>query len=65
MKNFIQPADVVTVTAPASGGTSGDLIVAASSPVIYLIGTAIKATGTLAAMVRVRLDGVAVVATGT
>ena len=28
------------------------------------IGTAMKATGTLAAMVRVRLDGVAVVAAG-
>ena len=28
------------------------------------IGTALKATGTLAAMVRVRLDGVAVVAAG-
>jgi hypothetical protein len=52
------------VTASASGVTSGDLIVAATSPVLYLIGTAMKATGTLAAMVRVRLDGVAVVAAG-
>jgi hypothetical protein len=32
--------------------------------VLYPIGTAMKATGTLAAMVRVRLDGVAVVAAG-
>jgi hypothetical protein len=54
----------VTVTASASGVTSGDLIVAATSPVLYLIGTAMNATGILAAMVRVRLDGVAVVAAG-
>jgi len=54
MRNFVQPSDVVTVTASASGVTSGDLIVAA-----------MKATGTLAAIVRVRLDGVAVVAAGT
>jgi hypothetical protein len=64
MKNFVQPGDVVTVTASASGVTSGDLIMAATSPVLYPIGTAMKATGTLAAMVRVRLDGVAVVAAG-
>ena len=64
MKNFVQPGDVVTVTASASGVTSGDWIVAATSPVLYLIGTAMKATGTLAAMVRVPLDGVAVVAAG-
>jgi hypothetical protein len=44
MKNFVQSGDVVTVTASASGLTSGE------------------ATGTLAAMVRVRLGGVAVVA---
>jgi hypothetical protein len=42
----------------------GNLIAAATSPVLYPIGTAMKATGTLAAMVRVRLDGVAVVAAG-
>jgi hypothetical protein len=46
------------------GVTWGDLIAAATSPVLYPIGTAMKATGTLAAMVRVRLDGVAVVAAG-
>lgn len=60
MKNFVQPGDVVTVTGSAGGVTSGDVIVAAISPVP--IGTVMKATGTLAAMVRVRLDGVAVVA---
>jgi predicted RecA/RadA family phage recombinase len=65
MKNFVQPGDVVTMTASASGATSGDLIVAATSPVIYLIGTAIKATATLGAIVRVRSDGVAVVAADT
>jgi hypothetical protein len=64
MKNFVQPGDVVTVTASASGVTSGDLIMAATPPVLYPIGTAKKATGALAAMVRVRLDGVAVVAAG-
>ena len=63
MKNFVQPGDVVTVTASA-GVTSGDLIVAATLPVLDPIGTAMKATGTLAAMVRVRLDGVAIVAAG-
>ena len=63
MRNFVQPGDVVTVTASA-GVTSGDLIVAATLPVLDPIGTAMKATGTLAAMVRVRLDGVAVVAAG-
>jgi hypothetical protein len=47
-----------------SGNLAGDLIVAATSPVLYPIGTAMKATGTLAAMVRVRLEGVAVVAAG-
>ena len=36
---------------------------AATSPVLYPIGT-MKATGTLAAVVRARLDGVAVVAAG-
>jgi hypothetical protein len=40
------------------------LIAAAALPVLYPIGTAMKATGALAAMVRVRLDGVAVVAAG-
>jgi len=64
MKNFVQPGDVGTVTASADVVTSGDLIAAATSPVLYPIGTAMKATGTLAAMVRVRLDGVAVVAAG-
>jgi hypothetical protein len=64
MKNFVQPGDVVTGPRWAGGVMSGDLIVAATSPVLYLIGTAMKATGTLAAMVRVRLDGVAVVAAG-
>jgi hypothetical protein len=63
MRNFVQPGDVVTVTASA-GVTSGDLIVAATLPVLDPIGTAMKATGTLAAMVRVRLDGVAIVAAG-
>jgi hypothetical protein len=53
---FVQPGDVVTVTASAGRMTSGDL------PVLYPIGTAMKATGTLTAMVRVRLVGVAVVA---
>jgi hypothetical protein len=57
MKNFVQLGHVVTVTASAGG-------VAATSPVLYPIGTAMKATRTLAAMVRVRLDGVAVVAAG-
>ena len=64
MKNFVQPGDVVTVTASAGGVTSGDLIVAATLPVLDPIGTAMKAAGTLAATVRVRLDGVAVVAAG-
>ena len=64
MKNFIQPGDVMTVTASAGGETSGKLIVAAPLPVLDPIGTAMKATGTLAAMVRVRLDGVAIVAAG-
>ncbi len=31
MKNFVQPGDVVTVTALAKGVTSGDLIVAATN----------------------------------
>jgi hypothetical protein len=44
--------------------TSGNLIAPATSPMLYPIGTAMKATGTLAAMVLVRLDGVAVVAAG-
>ena len=44
--------------------TSGDLIVAATLPVLDPIGTAMKAAGTLAATVRVWLDGVAVVAAG-
>jgi hypothetical protein len=64
MKNLVRSGDVVTVTASASGVMSGDLIGAATSPVFYLIGTAMKATGTLAAIVRVRLDVVAVVAAG-
>jgi hypothetical protein len=64
MMNFVQPGDVVTVTVSAGGVTSGNLIAPATSPVLYPIGTAMKATGTLAAMVRVRLDGVAVVAAG-
>ena len=62
--NFVQSGDVVTVTVSAGGVTSGNLIAPATSPVPYPIGTAMKATGTLAAMVRVRLDGVAVVAAG-
>jgi hypothetical protein len=64
MKNFVQPGHVVTVTASAGGVMLGELIVGTTSPVLYPIGTAMKATGTLAAMVRVRLDGVAVVAAG-
>jgi hypothetical protein len=64
MMNFVQPGDVVTVTVSAGGVPSGNLIARATSPVLYPIGTAMKATGTLAAMVRVRLDGVAVVAAG-
>ena len=64
MRNFVQPGDVVTVTASAGGVTLGELIVASTSPVLYPIGTAMKAAGTLAATVRVRLDGVAVVAAG-
>jgi hypothetical protein len=43
MKNFVQQGDVLTVTASAGGVMSGDLIVAATSPVLYPIGTAIKA----------------------
>ena len=50
-----QPGDLVTVTASAGGLTSGDSIAAATLPVLYLIGAAMKATGTLAAMVQVRL----------
>ena len=46
MKNFVQPGDVVTVTASAGGVTSGDLIVAATLPVLDPIGTAMKAAGT-------------------
>jgi hypothetical protein len=64
MNNFVQQGDMVTVTASAGGVTSGDLIVAPTSPVLYPIGTAMKETGTLAAMVRMRFDGVAVVAAG-
>jgi predicted RecA/RadA family phage recombinase len=55
MKNFVQPGDVVTVTASAGGVTSGDLIVAATLPVLDPIGTA---------TVRLWLDGVEVVAAG-
>jgi hypothetical protein len=58
-------AAIETVTASAADLTSGELIAAATSPVHYPIGTAMMATSTLAAMVRVRLDGVAVVAAGT
>ena len=54
MRNFVQPGDVVTVTASA-GVTSGDLIVAATLPVLDPIGTA---------TVRLWLDGVEVVAAG-
>jgi predicted RecA/RadA family phage recombinase len=57
MKNFVQPGHVVTVTASAGG-------VAAASPVLYPIGTATKAAGTLAATVRMRLNDVAVTAAG-
>jgi hypothetical protein len=64
MKNFVQPSHAVTVTASAGGVTLGELIVASTSPVLYPIGTAMKAAGTLAATVRGRLDGVAVVAAG-
>ena len=49
MKNFVQQGDVLTVTASAGGVMSGDLIVAATSPVLYPIGTAMKAAGILAA----------------
>lgn len=42
-EEFVQPGDVVTVTASASAVTSGDLIVAAASPVLDPIGTAMKA----------------------
>jgi hypothetical protein len=52
------------VTVSAGGVTSRELIAAAALPLLYPIGTAMKATGALAAMVRVRLDGVAVVAAG-
>ena len=41
MKNFVQP----TVTASAGGVTSGDLIVAATLPVLDPIDTAMKAAG--------------------
>jgi hypothetical protein len=60
MMNFVQPGDVVS----AGGVTSGNSIAPATSAVLYPIGTAMKATGTLAAMVRVGLNGVAVVAAG-
>jgi len=63
MKSFVQPGGVVTI-ASASGVTSGDLIMAATPPVLYPIGTAMKATGILTAMVRARLDGVVVVVAG-
>src|SRR5262245_59897133 len=59
MKNFVQPGDVVMVTASASAVTSGDLIVAATLLVLAPI-TTMKAAGTLAATLRVWLDGVAV-----
>src|SRR5947209_6345496 len=45
MKIFVQPADVVTVTASAGGVTPADLIVAATSAVLDPIGTAMKAAG--------------------
>jgi hypothetical protein len=64
MKNFIQPGDVMTVTASAGGETSGKLIVAAPLPVLDPIGTVMKSAGTLVATVRMWLDGVAVVAAG-
>ena len=64
MKNFVQPGDVVTVTASAGAVTSGNLIVAATSPVLDPIDMAMKAAGILAATVQVWLDGVAVVAAG-
>jgi predicted RecA/RadA family phage recombinase len=64
MKNFVQPDHAVTVTASTGGVTLGALIVAVTSPVLYPIGTAMKAAGISAATVRVRLDGVAVVAAG-
>jgi hypothetical protein len=54
----------VTVTASAGGVTLGNLIVAATSPVLDPIGMAMKAAGTLAATVQVWLDGIAVVAAG-
>ena len=63
MRNFVQPGDVVTVTASA-GVTSGDLIVAATLPVLDPIGTVMESAGTLVATVRMWLDGVAVVAAG-
>ena len=64
MKNFVQPSHAVTVTASAGGVTSGDLIVAATLPVLDPIGTVMKSAGTLVATVRMWLDGVAVVAAG-
>jgi hypothetical protein len=42
MKNFVQPGDVVTGPRWAGGVMSGDLIVAATSPVLDPIGTAMK-----------------------
>lgn len=63
MKNFVQPGDVVRVTALVSGVKSGDLIVAATLPVLDPI-TAMKAAYTLATTVREWLDGIAVVAGG-
>jgi predicted RecA/RadA family phage recombinase len=62
MKNFVQPGHVVTATASADGVMLGELIVGATSPVLYSIGTAMKVADT---SVRARLDGVAVVAAGT
>jgi hypothetical protein len=63
MKNFVQPQDVVMVTALASGVKSGDLIVVATLRVLDPI-TAMKAACTLATMVRVWPNGIAIVAGG-
>jgi hypothetical protein len=60
MKNFVQPGHVVTVTASAGGMMLGELIVGATSPVLYPRHGGEGGRH----LVRVRLDGVAVVAAG-
>jgi hypothetical protein len=60
MKNFVQPGHVVTVTASAGGVMLGELIMGATSPVFYPRHGGEGGRH----LVRVRLEGVAVVAAG-